>query len=128
MTLETLYELWKKTPTKWKLWVASAIVGLIIIWIWDIGTLLALFLVVSLVAALLRGLLPSSKLEQFALEQFWGRIRGMIIFAFLPTLFVTIGQLLSDFSLSSLISVLVVLFVILFIWDWFEKLPKRWRF
>ena len=124
----TLQNLYWKIPQKWRpriiSWVTSFLFGLIITLIWGVETLLTTLIFILLISALLHtfGLDKARKLEHWSIAQFFGRIRGMIIFAFLPV----IWELLRDFSLSSVISLLILALCIVYIWDSFANLIKSW--
>ena len=114
--MEMLHNLWMSIPRKWRrrilFWLVSFLFGLLITWIWDIGTLLVILLVISLVASLLR----IGGAERWALEQYRGRIRGMMIFALLP----------AAWEATSILDFVLVLLIMVIIWVRFEQIPKRW--
>ena len=116
-----------KKPEKWRpqiiRWVISFLFGLTITLIWGVETLLTILIIVLFMSALLRtlGITVALKWERWSVAQLFGRIRGMIIFAFLPT----VWELIRNFSLSSAISLLVLALFIVFIWDSFAKPVKN---
>ena len=126
--LETLQNLYLKIPENWRpriiRWVISFLFGLIITLIWGVETLLTILIIILFISALLRtfGLTEALKLERWSVAQFFGRIRIMMIFAFLPA----VWELIRNFSLSSAISLLIIALCILFIWDSFAKVIKNW--
>lgn len=125
-----MHSLYTRIPEKWRsriiLWIASFLFGLIIIWIWDIETLLVVLILLSLIAALFRtlGLTQALKLERWALDQFLGRIRGIVIFAILPAVWVMAKDLIENPSMSSALALILVLLLIVIIWDRFERIRK----
>ena len=120
--------LYMSIPRKWRsriaLWVAAFLVGQFVIWIWGLETLLTILIFLIFVAALFRtfGLTRAVKMERWSIEQFLGRIRGMVIFAFLPAAW----ELIRNPSISSIISLLLLLLCGLIIWDSFGKIIKSW--
>ena len=126
--IETIRNLYMKIPEKWRprviRWVISFVLGLIITLIWGIEILLTILIIILLVSALLRtiGLTEALKLERWSVAQFFSRIRGMIVFAFLPA----IWGLVRNPSLSSAIGLVILILCIVFIWDSFANIINKW--
>ena len=125
-TINTIYRLYLSIPRRWRvhitLWVVSFLFGLIIIWIWDLVTLLSLLIVISALFTIFSRFDFARTIGKWAHSQFLGRIRVMVIFAFLPA----VWELVKNPSLSSIIGLLVLLLVITLIWDKFEQIIKSW--
>lgn len=121
---QTITNLWERIPRKWKvsglLWVVSFLAGLLIDAICGAGTVLTILLIIYVIALIFRLI----NLGQFAIEQFWGRIRGMIIFAMFPALWEIIKKLISNPSESAVIEFLLTVLVIVILWDAFGKMIK----
>lgn len=121
---QTITKLWKGIPRKWKisglLWVVSFLAGLLIDAIWGVGTLLTVLLIIYAIALVFR----LTNLGQFAIEQFWGRIRGMVVSAMFPALWEIIKKLISNPSESAIIEFLFAVLVIVILWDAFGKMIK----
>ena len=126
--METLRNLYIKIPPEWRYriirWIVSLLVGQIIIWIWGLETLLTILIILICIAVLFRtfGFKQALKIERLWAEQFIGRIRGMVIFAFLPVAW----ALIKDPSISSIIGLLVIVFCVITIWDSFGKTINNW--
>ncbi|MBA7469550.1 hypothetical protein ES707_04821 [subsurface metagenome] len=125
-TISTIYRLYLSIPRKWRvritLWVVSFLFGLLIIWIWDLVTLLSLLIVISALSTIFNRFNFARTLGKWAHSQFLGRIRVMVIFAFLPAAW----ELVKNPSLSSMIGLLALLLVITLIWDKFEQIISSW--
>jgi len=126
--METLRNLYSKIPPTLRYriisWIVSLLVGQIIIWIWGLETLLTILIFLIFIAAVFRtfGLTQALKIERLSVEQFMGRIRGIVIFAFLPVVL----ELIKDPSISSIIGLLVILLCVITIWDSFGKMINNW--
>ena len=126
--METLRNLYSKIPPKWRYriirWIVPPLVGQIIIWIWGLETLLTILIFLIFIAAVFRtfGLTQALKIGRLSVEQFIGRIRGIVIFAFLPVAW----ELIKDPSISSIIGLLVILLCVITIWDSFGKMINNW--
>ena len=125
--LDTLRTLYEKIPTKLRKpivhWVFPFIVGLIITLIWDVGTLLAVLVVLFAIFFLI-GKLGSRRAQvasEWSIKQYFKRIRGMIIFALLPAAW----ELIREFSSESILALCVLIFVGLSIWERFDKIIKN---
>ena len=120
--------LYMRIPQKWRsrivLWVASFLFGQFVIWIWGLETLLTILIFLIFGAALFRtfGLAQALKIERWLREQFLGRIRGVVIFAFLPAAW----ELIRNPSIPSIIGLLLLLLCIVIIWDSFGKIRNSW--
>lgn len=125
--------LYMNIPRKWRsriiLWVVSFGLGLIITLIWDAGTLLAILLFFILIAVLFRtlGLTQALKLERWAVGRFLGHIRGMVVFAILPAIWVVVKDLIENPTMSSALALILVLLLIVVIWNRFEQIKDGWR-
>ena len=127
--MATLHDLYSKIPPKWKLWILSFLFGLVVTLIWDIGALLVILFLIGVIAAMFvsLGFAKTSRVERWALDQFWARIRGMLVFAILPAAWEIIKNLINSPSTSSVFELLVILLIVAVIWDRFEIIRKSWR-
>ena len=100
--------------------MVSFLAGLLIDAIWGVGTLLTILLIIYAIALIFR----LTNLGQLAIEQFWGRIRGMVISAMFPALWEIIKKLISNPSESAMIEFLFAVLVIIIICDAFGKMIK----
>ena len=100
--------------------------GFIVSRVWGVGTLLVVLIIISLIAALSRtfGLTQALKLERWARGQFLGHIRGMIIFAILPAIWVVAKDFARNPSISSALVLILVLLLVMVIWERFERIQK----
>ena len=119
--MNTLRNLWAWIPNKWKLWILSFIIGLIISLIWGIGTLLVILFLLFFLSYLILNLFGGREarvVSQWSITQFYKRIRGMLIFALLPALW----ELIKKPSLENIIGILFLVIIALTIWDKFDDL------
>lgn len=127
-----LRALWNELPANRRasilLWGSSFLGGMIVIAVWDLAALLAIIFLIGASAALLRkaGIVEAGKAERWSFRQFYGRIRGMMIFAMIPSVWVVVKDFLSDPCAASLLTVLVLLLPIALIWRIFDDAPKTW--
>ena len=119
--VDTLRNLWTRIPGKWKLWILSFIIGIIITLIWDVGTLLIILFLLFVLSYLVFNLFGGRRMRevsQWSITQFYQRIRGMLIFALLPAL----CELIKQPSLENIIGILLLFIIALTIWDKFNEL------
>jgi hypothetical protein len=117
----TLRSLYQRIPTRWKLWILSFLLGLLITLIWGVGVLLFILLALFIVSYFLFSIVGSRKVRevgQWSITQYFKRVRGVILFALLPTAW----ELIRNPSLDSIIALVVLLFVALSIWDKFDEI------
>ena len=127
--LDTLRTLYEKIPTKLRKpivhWVLPFIFGLIITLIWDVGTLLAVLVVLFAIFFLI-GKLGSRRAQvasEWSIKQYFKRIRGMIIFALLPAAW----ELITEISLESIIALCMFVIIALSIWEKFDEVSEDIR-
>jgi len=124
----SLRNLWNRIPEEWKSriirWGVSFIFGLLIIWIWDIGTLLVILFILFFVFYLVFNLFggwETRAISQWSITQFFSRIRGMLLFALLPTAW----ELIKNPSLESIIGICFLVIIALTIWERFDQMMKN---
>lgn len=139
VTLRSLYEMIPKKYRKPVVhWVLPFIFGLIIIVIWDVAILLVTLFLLFIVFYLFYvfGSYKAREVGRWSITEYFKRIRGMIIFALLPTALEIIWELIREISLESIIALCVLGIVALSIWERFDKIieditrqlfGKRWR-
>ncbi len=117
---------------KWRLrillWTGSSLVGFLIRSTWSLSILLALFIVVTFVAAMLRsaGWASASRIERWSKDQFWARLREVAMFTMLPTAIVAARGLIQRPSTSAVSELVVVLVAMGVIWAGFDMLREHW--
>ncbi len=119
--METLRNLWERIPNNWKLWGLFFIVGLIITLVCGVGTLLVVLFLLFFLSYLIFNLFGDRQarvIGQWSITQFFKRIRGILLFALLPTLW----ELIKKPSLESIISICLLLFVALSISNKFDEI------
>ncbi len=127
-TVEKQQRKWTKRLIKWA--IAFAI-GWLVEWL--VGTLWLLvgLLSISLLAAVLR----MGKTQRWMLDEFWGQIRGMVIWAMLPAFFPILwdrfqvwrGQPTTTNFFDLAWRVALVAVIVLLTYDFFKALPRKWR-
>ena len=125
--MEIINDLYEKIPKKLRKplfhWVLPFILGLIITSIWGIGTLFAIIIISFLVFYMIYNLVGNSKskeISRWSITEYFKRIRGMIIFALLPT----VWELVREVTLESIISLCILGIVVLSIWEKFDEVIK----
>jgi len=124
--METLLNLYERIPKKFRKpiihWVLPFIVGLIITLIWDVVTLLSILFLLFIVFYLLYvfGSHKAREVGRWSITEYFKRIRGVIIFALLPTAW----ELIREVSLESIIALCVLGIVALSIWEKFDEMIK----
>lgn len=124
--MDALRKYWSLIPNKWKLWIASFILGLIIVLIWDISTLLITLFILFVLSYLIFNLFGDKEarvFSQWSITEFFKRIRGMLIFALLPT----VWELIKKPSLESIISICFIAFIALTIWEKFNEVISNFN-
>lgn len=124
--MDSLRSLYDKIPEKLRKpvvhWVLPFLFGLIITLIWDVGTLLIilflLFIVFFIISEL--GNKDARAAGKWSINQYFKRIRGMIIFALLPAAW----ELIKEHSLDSIIGLVILIFLALSIWNRFDEIMK----
>jgi len=122
--METLYGLYHRIPKKWRKpifgWVLPFLFGLIITLIWDVGTLLVILFLLFAISFLVYelGLKGARVIGVWSITQYFKRIRGMLLFALLPTLW----ELIKKPSLESIIGICFLIIIAFSIWDKFDEI------
>lgn len=122
--MDSLRILYEKIPKKFRKpivhWVLPFIFGLIITLIWDVGTLLIIVFLLFTISFLLSelGNRGARAVGEWSIKQYFKRIRGMIIFALIPTAW----ELIKEASLGSILTLCVLIIVALSIWQKFDEI------
>lgn len=116
--INKLYQRWKCTLFRWAL---SAITSWIIVTIWGVETLLSIFLIIFGIAYII----TRYDIANWAQRYFWKYIRGMVIFSILPAIWPIIKEMLTNFSLSLLIELILAIGLVIYIWASFDKMMQR---
>jgi hypothetical protein len=122
--LNKLSQKWKENHRKWLIsgliWIASFSIGLLISHFWGIGILLLILIVTYIIALVLH----RNKVVTFTVKQFWGRIRGIILFTLLPAFLEIIRKLIISFSLSAVFELVLAVLFIALIWTFLSKIME----
>jgi hypothetical protein len=123
--IETLRNIWVKIPDRWRgrilSWGLPFLFGLVIVWIWGIGTLLVVLFVLFLILFLLFNMVGDGRIKaasQWSITEFFTRIRGMLLFALLPIAW----ELIKDPSIESITGLFVLAILALFFWNRFNQM------
>jgi hypothetical protein len=123
--LHTITNYLNKIPHQWQKrlikWGIPFLFGLIIVLIWDIGTLLVILFMIFFLSFLIFSIIGGTKTKQFSqwsITEFFKRIRGMLIFALLPVAW----ELIKKPSVDSIIGICVLGIVALTIWQRFDQM------
>jgi hypothetical protein len=122
--IETLRRLYEKIPKKWRksllTWSFSFLVGLLITQIWGVDTLLVILLLFFAIFFFIYefGIKRARIASEWAIGEYFRRVRGAIIFALFPTFI----ELFKDFSLDSIFALIILIFVTLTIWRKFDEI------
>jgi len=122
--IRKLSELWKQNRRKWiisgLIWIATFFISLVISVFLGVEILLILLLLTYVIALVLH----RKGLGTLAIKQFWGRIRGMIVFSLLPALLETIRELIISPSVPVVIELAFSILFIVLIWVAFDKIMR----
>lgn len=128
--MSTLRSLYEKIPKKSRKpvvnWVFPFLFGLLITWIWGVGALFTILLILFFVSAMISALgnREARVIGKWSIGQYFKRIRGMILFALLPAVWKLVLELIKNPSLESILPLLVIFIVALSIWVKFEEIIK----
>ncbi len=125
MATNSVRKILNKIPPKWRWslisWALAALFSWIIMWLFGLQTLLAIYLVIFAIASIIGRYGEAN----WAITQFIKHLRGIMIFALLPAIWPVIKEIMTNFSWVLIVELLLIGYLIVYVWQSFDKVIER---